>query len=418
MAYTRGVDVIGKSLMDALSGLGADWATKIQKDRQDQQTSDQMGKIFPPPTVDPNAGAVPIPGTPGMIPIPSVTSGPPPFAMQNVENWTKLHQINPDAAQTAWNLAKMNEPSESTLAPGATMVERQPPWMSGGVKALYTAPSKPEKDNTVTAHLTTQIDPTDRPTKQGGTGKLMQPEYQATADPTTGISSYIHQAGYDPVRGKTDPAYEKQMRVINNMKDMTPPGAGGAGKWIVGQKNALGKILNYINLTTNEVKTPQDLGLPETENPLTNTTKTMIETAGNVKSLANEALSIVNNKDKTGELGPVASRWRDFSAGTVGASDPEFMRFRTIASDLLPTLLMRMHMGARGGEKIMEKFTGMMGADHQTPENLRAVLGEISNYADMVSSEQHGVKDNTVAPNTPPPGAKVRKFNAATGAIE
>ena len=405
MAYIRGIDVIGKSLMDMFNQIGGKITEGYDKQNQANQTAPLIHQLFNPDPVQnttyaPQGGRIQNPdGTLNpMSPTTTTTPGPPPWAPENAQALAEMNRLDPTTTATlmgGYN-ARMaaSKPEEFNLSEGEKRFSRAP-WDQGGkiTEIAHVDPKEVKGSTTPTQHLGTQIDPTDTPVKQGGTGKLMQPEYQTSADPVTKIASYMHQAGYDPVKGLTDQGYEKKMRVINNMKDMTPPsgGAGGAGKWIAGPKDAMGRIISYVNLTTNQVKTPKDLGLPDVEAPLTSNTRTMIETSGTAKALATEALSIINNKDKIGELGPLSSRWREFSAGKIGASDPEFMRFRTIALDLLPTLIMRMHTGARGNKDLVQKFTNMIGADSNTPENLRAVLGEVSNYADIISAEQHGV---------------------------
>jgi hypothetical protein len=117
---------------------------------------------------------------------------------------------------------------------------------------------------------------------------------------------------------------------------------------------------------------------------LTNSTKTMIEAAPNVKYFVNKILGEVDQNEQG--LGPAASRWREFKAGKVGLSDPAFTSLRTNMG-LLQTLLMRMHVGARGGEYIMKHFQDLINSSTQSPENLRAALGEINAYADQVASE-------------------------------
>ena len=54
-------------------------------------------------------------------------------------------------------------------------------------------------------------------------------------------------------------------------------------------------------------------------------------------------------------------RWRDLWAGKIGAKDPAFMRLK-VDTGLLMTLLMRMHVGARGGEYILGHFKEMIDA--------------------------------------------------------
>ena len=117
---------------------------------------------------------------------------------------------------------------------------------------------------------------------------------------------------------------------------------------------------------------------------ITGTTRTMIETAPRVIDLANRVHDLVVQQQAT--LGPAASRWQEFMAGTVGAPNPEFTALRTDVG-LLQTLLMRMHVGARGGTQIMQHFQGLLDSSKQSPENLLSSLGEITSYAKTVAME-------------------------------
>jgi hypothetical protein len=110
-------------------------------------------------------------------------------------------------------------------------------------------------------------------------------------------------------------------------------------------------------------------------------TKTMAETAPKVIDLSNRAEQLIDQQVNT--LGPASSRWAEFMAGKVGAPNPEFTKLRTNIG-LLQTSLMRMHVGARGGEQIMEHFKNLIDASKQDPQNLKAALGEIRAYADEV----------------------------------
>jgi len=83
---------------------------------------------------------------------------------------------------------------------------------------------------------------------------------------------------------------------------------------------------------------------------------------------------LVDQQEKS--LGPAASRWAEFMAGKVGSPNPEFTKLRTDVG-LLTTKLMRMHVGARGGQDIMHHFQEMLEVSKQSPENLRAALDEI-----------------------------------------
>lgn len=127
--------------------------------------------------------------------------------------------------------------------------------------------------------------------------------------------------------------------------------------------------------------TPQQAGTLEVP---TSATRTMSETAPRVLELATEVRRLVDSQEKS--LGPAASRWGEFMAGKVGAPSAEFTKLRTTAG-LLQTALMRMHVGARGGEQIMEHFKDLIDTSKQSPENLRAALDEIMSYAKQVAQE-------------------------------
>ena len=379
MAYTRGVDVIGKSLMDTLSNLGGDWAQKIARDKLQSQTDPLIQKLFnPSPTVDPNAGAVPVAGTPMTIPIPSVTPGPPPWAASNIPDLIRLGQLNPEAAKTGLAAYQASRPTFSSAAAGTQMFEHP---ANGGVP-FPIGNQVPMRDTSAqTEHLSKQIDPLDKPFKEGGTGKLVQYEYQTSADPTTGVAKYMHNAGYDPAKGKLDLNYEKSQRIIADTKDFSPTGAGRATFQKV--TGPMGQITHWVDPSSGKVVTPEDLGIT-TEAPLSSSTKTMVESAPKVKDFV---AKIVPQIDKVkDQLGPAAGRWTEFMAGKVGADNPEYTKLRTNIG-LLSTLLMRMHVGARGGEYIMKHFQDLIDQGKQSPDNLKAAIGQINDYADQVLQE-------------------------------
>lgn len=119
---------------------------------------------------------------------------------------------------------------------------------------------------------------------------------------------------------------------------------------------------------------------------LTSSTRTMIEAAPKVISFVDRINALIDQQEK--DLGPAKSRWSEFMAGKVGAPNPEFTKLRTNVG-LLQTLLMRMHVGARGGEYIMKHFTDLMDSSKQSPENMRAAMGELKQYAqDLIAESQ------------------------------
>lgn len=145
---------------------------------------------------------------------------------------------------------------------------------------------------------------------------------------------------------------------------------------------------------------------------LTSTTRTMIEAAPRVLDFVQRIRPLIQQEQK--DLGPASGRWSEFMAGKVGAPNPNFTKLRTDVG-LLQTLLMRMHVGSRGGEYIMKHFQDLIDTGKQSPENLNAALDEIERYANDVAHE--GQQGQQPA-GAPPPGAKVRVWNPKTGKLE
>jgi hypothetical protein len=124
----------------------------------------------------------------------------------------------------------------------------------------------------------------------------------------------------------------------------------------------------------------------------TSTTRTMQEAAPKVMNLADTVLR--QTQEQTARLGPLRSRWNEFIAGQVGAPNPEFTQLRTNVA-LLTTLLLRMHVGARGGEQMMQHFKDLMDVSIQSPENLEAAVREVRAYAESVGKSS--ITDSGVA---------------------
>jgi len=123
---------------------------------------------------------------------------------------------------------------------------------------------------------------------------------------------------------------------------------------------------------------------------VTSSTRTMIEAAPKVEDFVDKIQSQIDGLQN--DLGPAKGRWNEFWAGKVGTKNPKYTALRTDVG-LLSTLLMRMHVGARGGEYIMKHFEDLINQGKQDPDNLRAALKEIKDYADNVIQEgrQQGI---------------------------
>jgi hypothetical protein len=123
-------------------------------------------------------------------------------------------------------------------------------------------------------------------------------------------------------------------------------------------------------------------------NQLTSTTRSMIEAAPKVLQFINRIRPLIDKLEPS--IGPIRGRFSEIMTGRYGGGNPEFAKLRTDVG-LLQTLLMRMHVGARGGEYIMKHFQDLLDSGKQSPENLRAILGEVEAYAnDLVEEGGHG----------------------------
>jgi len=179
-------------------------------------------------------------------------------------------------------------------------------------------------------------------------------------------------------------------------------------------KNAVDAQINTLNAARGKIQADKlaemRAGAQIKQDELTASTKTMVEAAPKVLNFVDRIDNLIDEQTKS--LGPAASRWQEFMAGKVGAPNPEFTKLRTDVG-LLTTLLMRMHVGARGGEYIMKHFQDLIDSGKQSPENLKAALGEIKQYAQDLVSEG---KPNTNKPDTTPARPKNVPANAVWNA--
>jgi hypothetical protein len=116
---------------------------------------------------------------------------------------------------------------------------------------------------------------------------------------------------------------------------------------------------------------------------LTTTTRTMIEAAPKVRWFVDQIKAQIPSVKA--QLGPAAGRWSEFWAGKLGATRPEYVKLRANIG-LLQTLLMRMHVGARGGVEIMTHFKDLFDQGKFSAENMDAALDAVGAYADEVAS--------------------------------
>jgi hypothetical protein len=145
------------------------------------------------------------------------------------------------------------------------------------------------------------------------------------------------------------------------------------------------------------------LGVP------TAATRTMAEKAPRVNFFVDRINQLLDDNEKT--VGPLAGRMAQFKSGKLGLPNKGWAQINADLG-LLQTALMNMHVGARGGEGMMDHFKGVIGDIKQDPANIRDALGEIKMYASEVAKE--GNPKGAPAPSALP----TKRFNPATGALE
>lgn len=96
------------------------------------------------------------------------------------------------------------------------------------------------------------------------------------------------------------------------------------------------------------------------------------------KGLVTKISDTIDDLDKQGKLGVVASRWGAFLSGKVG-DDPDFQRLGTLFG-IFHTAVMQAHVGARGSAEMMEHFKNLANPDISSPGQIRAGLQALKEY--------------------------------------
>ena len=135
---------------------------------------------------------------------------------------------------------------------------------------------------------------------------------------------------------------------------------------------------NHIRLSSNQVK---DMKLQFIEDTPTQDIKVMKQSVPSVQALIKESRASLDRASK--DMGPIKGRFSEFMAGKVGTDNKDWISLRTNIK-LLETRLMKMHVGARGGEYILKHFEGIFGYGFQSPENLKEALRNVEAYAEEI----------------------------------
>lgn len=146
---------------------------------------------------------------------------------------------------------------------------------------------------------------------------------------------------------------------------------------------------NEVTLSSQQVK---QRALQFKEQTPTNDIKVMQQSVPSVLQLIGQSREALKNTT----TGPLAGRWKVLWSSKIGAADPNFRKLKTDV-DLLQTRLMKMHVGARGGEYIMKHFQDVINAGKDSPENMIAALDEIERYAKEVGQSITGPKGDKSA---------------------
>jgi hypothetical protein len=95
---------------------------------------------------------------------------------------------------------------------------------------------------------------------------------------------------------------------------------------------------------------------------------------------------------KPEELTALNGRWNEFMSGKVGSGDPRFAALRT-HTHLLSTAMMQAHVGASGGENIMEHFANIADSGKMDGPTLKAALAAEKQYVNEKAARPQAKKN-------------------------
>jgi len=321
------------------------------------------------------------------------TSGVPTYDPRYQQAIGPLLAQYPQLAEALTNIAKSREPQFTKLSPGeaygSTQVNQQtgqPEFHEQGVTPYHYPPM---------FGFDAQGNPT--------VGIVQNGQIKTAASPIT--TTQMQNSQTAKARQQANAAAQQQKI---DLSKIVPSGVKQ------NEQGILGVTVYHKDSGTSEFVPTDTKGMPKVgASGMSASTRTMLDAAPTVKSFVDKINGEVDQNAEN--LGPAKSRWREYMAGTVGAADPSFTKLRTNMG-LLQTLLMRMHVGARGGEYIMKHFQDLIDSGKQSPENLHAALGQIGEYADELLKEKANA--GQPAQTVQPTGGATHRYNPSTGKIE
>jgi hypothetical protein len=163
------------------------------------------------------------------------------------------------------------------------------------------------------------------------------------------------------------------------LQAMAPPKPlADANKPVIGFDTDGNQVLtsgtNAQQLGLSEIR---DVGQAEAEK-VTNA-RSLLSVFNNPNPSDRGLIQLAQDLDRQGKLGPIASRYQEFMAGTYGKGDPEVEELRT-KMGLATTGLMQVHVGARGSAAMMEHFEDLANAKKMDGPTLLSGLNAENNY--------------------------------------
>lgn len=138
-----------------------------------------------------------------------------------------------------------------------------------------------------------------------------------------------------------------------------------------------------------ELAHPSSAAAPAPLSKMTMTTRQLGETASSILPHIDEITAKLQQPEIAAKLGPIQGRWNEFLAGKIGSGDPDLVELRT-AIGLLQTGAMRAHVGARGGQGLMDKFVGLMNSGQMDAPTLIASLKGLRPYMQGYAEKVYG----------------------------
>lgn len=245
-------------------------------------------------------------------------------------------------------------------------------------------------------------------------------EINATAGPEAQAAATKEKALANTPQGRA--ALAETSAKIKNLNAETDKALSEVG---LGGLKPADPVIGYDsggNSIMTNAKDAQGLGLHDTMKP----DAAMVEKVTIARSyiaLNNQLQADIDQLDKAGKLGVIASRWNEFMTGDVGKGEPEFEKFR-VDLGLANTALMQFHVGNRGGSQMLEHFENLANGKKMDANTLKAGISAEGDYAahrammPAALAKQIGTETlRKTQPPVPPPAGATMKVPGSDGKL-